>query len=89
MENKQKILLSLKKAKGSIEHIEKMVESGGECFVVIQQTLATIGLLQRANEHMLEEHIERILKENLSHTSQEVKKTFQQEMIKIIRAYRK
>jgi DNA-binding FrmR family transcriptional regulator len=74
MENKKKILLSLKKAKGSIEHIEKMVESGGECFVVIQQTLATIGLLQSANEQMLEEHIENSLKK---------------EIIKIIRTSRK
>lgn len=88
-ENKKKILLSLKKARGNIEHIEEMVESGGECFSVIQQTLATIGLLESANDRMLEEHIEKTLKEVFGEKSPEAREGLKEEIARVIRSSRK
>lgn len=88
-ESKQKILLSVKKARGSLNRIEKMIESGDECFSVIQQTLATIGLLESANDKMLEEHIDQSLQEVFGKKSKKQRETLRKELTKIIQASRK
>ena len=60
MENKQKVVIALRKAKTSIEKIITRIEQDDtECFPAMQQTLAAIGLLKSANTLMLESHIER------------------------------
>lgn len=60
MHSKEKIATALKKARSSVEKILASVESENpDCFAVIQQNLAVIGLLKSANLLMLENHIER------------------------------
>lgn len=60
MENKQKVVIALRKATTSLEKILDRVEKGDtECFPAMQQTLAVIGLLKSANALMLESHIAR------------------------------
>lgn len=60
MENKQKVVIALRKAKTSIEKIiAKIEQDDTECFPAMQQALAAIGLLKSANTLMLESHIER------------------------------
>ncbi len=61
MEQRQKILIALKKARTSLDKIIAQLERGEEqaqCFRVMQQTLSVIGLLKNANNHMLAQHVE-------------------------------
>jgi DNA-binding FrmR family transcriptional regulator len=58
---KAKILTAIRKARTSLEKIETMVTEERDCFPVIQQVLAAIGLLKSANLLMLDRHIERHL----------------------------
>ncbi|PID52535.1 MAG: hypothetical protein CR972_01520 [Candidatus Moraniibacteriota bacterium] len=59
-EEKKKIVIALKKARSNIDRIlEKMesTEKEQECFDVIQQNLAVIGLLKSVNIIMLKTHL--------------------------------
>lgn len=59
--DKAKILTAIRKARTSLEKVEAMVEGERDCFPVIQQVLAAIGLLKSANLLMLDRHIARHL----------------------------
>jgi DNA-binding FrmR family transcriptional regulator len=68
--NKQKVLIGLKKAHTSLGRIIDALskESGSKhdedkCFNVIQQNLSVIGLLKSVNIAMLENHIDLYIKE--------------------------
>lgn len=54
---KQKVLIALKKARTSLDKIILMLEDNKQCFEVIQQNLAVIGLLKSANLGILEKHL--------------------------------
>ena len=56
-QNKEAVLIAMKKAKSSLEKVFKMIEDGKYCIDVIQQNLAVIGLLRSANTSLLEGHI--------------------------------
>ena len=58
---KAKILIAIRKARTSLEKIESMIEEERDCFLVIQQVLAAIGLLKSANLLMLDRHVARHL----------------------------
>jgi len=57
LENKDEILLSIKKATGTMKKVEKMLEEGIYCADIAQQINASIGLLKSANNKLLESHI--------------------------------
>jgi DNA-binding FrmR family transcriptional regulator len=68
--NKQKVLIGLKKAHTSLGRIIDTLskETDGKhnddkCFNVIQQNLSVIGLLKSVNITMLENHIDSYIKE--------------------------
>lgn len=78
---KSKTLNNIKKARGQIELILKMLEEGRYCIDVIQQSNAAIGLLRQANNMMLESHLETCGHKLDSKNSIE-KKKFIQEIIR-------
>lgn len=83
MQNKEHIIVALRKAKTSIERIITRIErDDAECFPIIQQTLSVIGLLKSANILMLESHMER---EIGKHGSARHLKSLQTEILKIIK----
>ena len=53
----EKIIISLKKAKSSLEKIISMIENKQYCIKVIQQNLAVIWLLKSTNIQLLEDHL--------------------------------
>ena len=55
--NQDKILISLKKARTSLDKIIEMIESNHYCIKVIQQNLAVVGLLKSVNLQLLEDHL--------------------------------
>jgi len=80
MHEKEKIVTGLKKAHTSLKKIIGSVEAKNpDCFAVIQQNLAVIGLLKSANLLMLENHLERTVGKSTKHM-----KTLHQELLKII-----
>lgn len=52
-----KIRVNLKKVKGQINLIDKMLSDGRYCVDVAQQINACIGLLKQANNYILEGHL--------------------------------
>lgn len=84
LSQKQKILVALKKAKTSIETLIPLIEAKNpDCFPIIQQNLAIIGLLKSANLLMLESHMDRAA-EKLSGTEAKRLKAIQREVLKIV-----
>jgi DNA-binding FrmR family transcriptional regulator len=69
--NKQKVLIGLKKAHTSLGRIIEALsednttssKSEDKCFKIIQQNLSVIGLLKSVNIAMLENHIDLYIKE--------------------------
>lgn len=57
-ESKKKALISLKKAKTSLEKIISMVEWDEYCADIVVQNLAAIGLIKSSNIKLLEAFIE-------------------------------
>lgn len=75
-EKRKKITIALKKARTSIDKIliilEKMDEN--QCFDLVQQNLAVVGLLKSANVMMLENHLEAYIDAVKGKTAEEKKK---------------
>lgn len=85
MEKKRKIIIALRKAKTSIEKILEQVENEDtQCFPVIQQNLAVVGLLKSVNTLMLESHMAREMSRHAGSSSRHMK-TLQEEILKIIK----
>ncbi|PID84145.1 hypothetical protein CSB09_02610 [Candidatus Gracilibacteria bacterium] len=68
--NKQKSLVSLKKAKTSLEKIITMIEQDEVCTDIIHQNLSVIGLVQSSNLSLLTAFIENC--ENTQNQKQEI-----------------
>jgi DNA-binding FrmR family transcriptional regulator len=86
---RQKETTALKKARGMIEKILKMVEEDKYCIDIIQQNLATIGLLKSVNEQLLEGHLHCCFKSAMESTDEERKEEMIQELIKMLRTAQK
>ncbi len=84
MDDKEKIFTALKKAKTSLEKILGSVSGQDpDCFSVIQQNLAVIGLLKSANLLMLESHMNQTAAK-LSGPQAKQLKAIQKELLKIV-----
>ena len=84
--NREKIIISLKKARTSIEKILFTVDmKDPSCFPVIQQTLAVIGLLKSANTLMLESHFDSRIQDVSIRPSRKELDELKKEFLKIIR----
>ncbi|MFH1451434.1 MAG: metal-sensing transcriptional repressor [bacterium] len=78
MENeKQKALISLKKASSLLARIIRMVEEDKYCIDIMQQNLAVIGLLKSGHQALLENHLNTCFKTAMTTASNKKK----QEMI--------
>lgn len=78
---KSKILNNLKKARGQMELIIKMIEDGRYCVDIIQQSNSAIGILRQANNMMLESHLQ-TCGHKLNSAKKEEKDTFIKEIIR-------
>ncbi len=77
---KEKILINLKKAQSSIAKIIDMTEKDEYCINIMQQDLAVIGLLKSAHQMLMGRHLNSCFKTAME-TNNEKRK---QEMIKEI-----
>ncbi|MFA6097301.1 MAG: metal-sensing transcriptional repressor [Candidatus Paceibacterota bacterium] len=79
---KSKVQLNLKKAQGQINLLQKMIDDKRYCVDVAQQVNATIGLLKRANDLILEGHLNSCAAHKLNSKKKEERESFVKELIK-------
>ena len=88
-QNKEKALISFKKAQGSISKIIKMVESGEYCVDIMQQNLAVLGLLRSAHEMLMENHLNSCFKNAMASKNEKRKKEMTEEILKVTKLFNK
>lgn len=76
-----KILNNIKKARGQMDLITKMIGEGRYCVDVIQQCNSAIGILKQANNMMLESHLQTCGKK-LSSSNKQEKDRFIKEILR-------
>ena len=63
--SKKKAITLLKTARGQIDATIKMIEDGRYCIDVSNQILASKGLVEKANLHMLEQHLKTCVRQGI------------------------
>ena len=87
--DRQSTLVSFKKAHGLTAKIIKMVESDRYCIDIMQQNLATIGLLKSAHQTLMENHLNTCFKEAMKTKSEKGKQEMIQEILKVTKLLNK
>lgn len=82
---KNKVHLNLKKAQGQINLLQKMIDDQRYCVEIAQQINATIGLLKKANDLILEGHLNSCAAHKLNSSKKGEREEFVQELIKNFR----
>ena len=77
-----KIKLNLKKAAGQLKLIEKMIDDGRYCVDIAQQVNASVGLLKKINDFILENHLLVCGAKQLNSEKHEERVDFTHELIK-------
>lgn len=77
-----KIKLNLKKAAGQLKLIEQMIDDGRYCIDIAQQVNASVGLLKKINDFVLENHLLVCGAKKLNSSKQNDRMNFTHELIK-------
>ena len=85
----EKILISFKKAQGSITKIIEMVEGNHYCIDVMQQNLAVIGLLKSAHQMLMERHLNSCFKNAMATRNEKKKQEMTGEILKVTKLFNK
>jgi len=83
LENKKKSLIALKKANTLIGKVIKMVDNNEYCIDIMQQNLATIGLLKSVHEKLMEGHLNSCFKNAMASKNEILKQKMIDEIIKV------
>ncbi len=86
---KQKILISLKKAQTLISRVIKMVEKDQYCIETMTQNLAVIGLLRSAHEKLMNNHLESCFKNALESRNKKKQDQMTKEILKVTKLFNK
>ena len=81
--HKAKLLTNLKKTRGLLEAIEKMVVGDRYCMDIAQQLNASLGLMKSAKSLVLESHLNSCAAHKLTSENKEEKEQFVQELMDI------
>lgn len=79
----QRIIISLKKARGSLDQVIKMVEDSRYCIEIMQQNLAVIGLLKSAHQALLARHLNTCFRNAMASKNEAIKKKMIDEISKV------
>ena len=82
-ENKQKALISGRKANTLLARVVKMVEEDKYCIDIIQQNLAVIGLLKSPNQLLMAGHLNSCVKDSMTSKSQKVQHKMINEILRV------
>lgn len=80
---KAKVLINLKKVRGQVELIEKMIATDKYCVDIAQQVNAAMGLLRKTNSYILESHLLSCATSKLTSKSKVTRQKFTDEIIRL------
>ncbi|NCB20509.1 MAG: transcriptional regulator [Clostridia bacterium] len=80
---KQKIIISLKKANTLSAKLIEMLEDGEYCIDIMQQNLAAIGLLRSAHHMLFEKHLNSCFKNAMASGSIKIQTRMIEEILKV------
>ena len=83
--DKQKILIGLKKAESLLKKITSMVEGDQYCVDIMQQNLAVIGLLKSAHSQIMQDHLRTCFTEGVASNNRKKQATMIAEIIRVHR----
>lgn len=86
---KEKTLISYKKAYSLLSKIIKMVEEGKYCIDIMQQNLAVIGLLKSAHQDLMKNHLNTCFKRAVESKNQKREKEMIEEILKVTKLFNK
>ena len=81
--NKKVILINFKKTKSMAEKLINMLENKDYCIDIMQQNLATIGLLKSAHQMLMENHLQSCFKNAMASKNDKLKKQMVTEILKV------
>lgn len=81
--HKTKLLTNLKKTRGLLETIERMVQDDRYCMDIAQQINASLGLMKSAKDLILESHLSSCASHKLMSENKAEKEQFIQELMDI------
>lgn len=87
--NKQKTLINFKKANSLTLKMIKMIEGNEYCVDIMQQNLATIGLLRSAHEMLMENHLNSCFKHAMASKNEKKKQEMTAEILKVTKLFNK
>lgn len=80
---RQKTITRLKKAKGQLDGILKMIETDVYCPKILTQVLALQGSIKGVNALIMENHLNTCGRERLASKDPDVREEFIQELMKV------
>lgn len=80
---KEKALISLKKASSLMQRIVKMTENDAYCMDVMQQNMAVIGLLKSAHQSLMENHLHTCFRRAMDSRNEKAKLDMIGEILKV------
>jgi DNA-binding FrmR family transcriptional regulator len=83
VDNKKKSLVNIRKSIGILEKVISMVENGEYCIDIVQQNLASIGLIKSANNTILECHLRTCFKDAILSKDETRQESMIKELINI------
>lgn len=86
---KEKALVSFKKAKSLTEKIIKMTENNEYCVNIMQQNLAVIGLLKSAHQMLMENHLNTCFKSAVTSNNKKKQEQMTDEILKVTKLFNK
>lgn len=78
-----KVRLNIKKAKGQLDLIAKMLDQDRYCIDIAQQVNAAVGLLKQANMALLESHLNTCGAKNLNSKDEKTREKFIKELLQV------
>jgi len=81
--NKDKILMGVKKAKGTLDRVLQMIEDGVYCADITNQINAAQGLLKEANKQLLKNHLKCCAKTKLVSEDKAEVEEFVDELVRV------
>jgi DNA-binding FrmR family transcriptional regulator len=83
--DKEKALVNLKKAKRLISKIMKMIEEDQYCIDIMQQNLAVMGMLKSSHEKLMKNHLNTCFRQAMETDDEEKKQKMIEEITKVMR----
>ena len=83
--NKEKVIINLKKASSLLKKQIEMIENDEYCIDIMQQNLAVMGMLKSSHEKLMRNHLNTCFKHAMETDNEEKKQEMIEEIVKVMR----